>query len=90
MLRVKLLSTFWDAIWEAETEITDSGWTVEMRIPFSSLRYETNDHNAEMGLIAYRHTAHNMNLETFPAIPPHWGTASFIKPSQSHPVFFEN
>jgi hypothetical protein len=61
-----------------------------MRIPFSSLRYETNDSNAEMGLIAFRHTAHNMNMETFPAIPPHWGTFSFLKPSQSHPVLFEN
>jgi hypothetical protein len=87
---VSFFSSFWDAIWEAETEITDFGWTVEMRIPFSSLRYETNDHNAEMGLIAYRHTAHSMNLVTFPAIPPNWGTFSFLKPSQSHPVLFEN
>jgi hypothetical protein len=83
-------SPSWDAIWEAKTEITDFGWTVEMRIPFSSLRYETNDNNAEIGLIAYRHTAHSMNLETFPAIPPHWGTFSFVKPSQSQPVFIEN
>ncbi len=84
------ISTFWDTIWEAETEITDSGWTVEMRIPFSSLRYETYDNNAEMGLIVFRQTAHNMNMEIFPAIPPHWGMFSFIKPSQSQTVSFEN
>jgi hypothetical protein len=84
------ISTFWDAIWDAETEITDFGWTVEMRIPFSSLRYETNNNNAEMGLIVFRHTAHNMNREIFPAIPPNWGFFSFLKPSQSQPVLFEN
>lgn len=29
----------WDPVWEAETTVTDSGWTVEMRIPFSQLRF---------------------------------------------------
>ena len=28
-----------DPVWEAETAITDSGWTAEMRIPFSQLRF---------------------------------------------------
>ena len=83
-------STHWDAIWEAETEITDSGWTVEMRIPFSSLRYESNDNIVEMGLIAYRYHADDVYMETFPAIPADWGFFSFLKPSQSQPVIFEN
>lgn len=29
----------WDAYWSARTTRTDSGWTVEMRIPFNNLRY---------------------------------------------------
>lgn len=29
----------WEAIWEAESAIQDSLWTVEMRIPFSQLRF---------------------------------------------------
>jgi hypothetical protein len=32
-------STRWDAVWESQTQLTDSGWVVEMRIPFSALRF---------------------------------------------------
>jgi hypothetical protein len=28
-----------DPVWEAETQITDSGWTAEIRIPFNQLRF---------------------------------------------------
>lgn len=30
----------WDGVWEAETNIDKDGWTVEMRIPFSQLRFQ--------------------------------------------------
>jgi hypothetical protein len=33
----------WDGIWEAQTRTTDEGWTVEMRIPFSQLRFHAAD-----------------------------------------------
>jgi len=29
----------WNAVWESKTRITDKGWTVELRIPFSELRF---------------------------------------------------
>ena len=29
----------WDGVWEATTTIDDQGWTAEIRIPFSQLRY---------------------------------------------------
>ncbi|WP_395048165.1 DUF5916 domain-containing protein [Flavobacterium sp.] len=29
----------WDAIWESKTKITDKGWIVEMKIPYSALRF---------------------------------------------------
>lgn len=29
----------WDPVWEAATQITDEGWTVEIRIPLSQLRF---------------------------------------------------
>lgn len=29
----------WNAVWESKTHITDKGWSVEMRIPFSELRF---------------------------------------------------
>lgn len=33
--------TSWDPIWDIQTSITDEGWFVEMRIPFSQLRYSS-------------------------------------------------
>lgn len=33
----------WNAIWDAATSLTDSGWVAEMRIPFSQLRYNKGE-----------------------------------------------
>jgi len=32
----------WDAVWESKTRITDKGWIVELRIPYSALRFSEN------------------------------------------------
>ena len=32
----------WDAVWDARTSIDDDGWTAELRIPFSQLRFVRN------------------------------------------------
>jgi hypothetical protein len=32
----------WDAVWDSEFKITDQGWVVEMRIPYSALRFPKN------------------------------------------------
>ena len=31
--------TSWNAVWESKTQITEKGWSLEMRIPFSELRF---------------------------------------------------
>lgn len=33
----------WDGIWEAKPRIDEKGWTVEIRIPFSQLRFNESD-----------------------------------------------
>ena len=33
----------WDGVWEAKTRVDDQGWTVEMRIPYSQLRFSKAD-----------------------------------------------
>ncbi|MCG6927440.1 MAG: carbohydrate binding family 9 domain-containing protein [Acidobacteria bacterium] len=33
----------WDALWESEVTVDDRGWSVEMRIPFSELRFLPGD-----------------------------------------------
>lgn len=44
----------WDAIWEGKANIQDSLWTVEMRIPFSQLRFAKSDEQV-WGLHAWRY-----------------------------------
>nr|WP_319399947.1 DUF5916 domain-containing protein [uncultured Carboxylicivirga sp.] len=33
----------WDAVWQSKTSITNKGWIVEMRIPYSALRFPLKD-----------------------------------------------
>jgi hypothetical protein len=33
----------WDGVWQARTRIDDQGWTCEMRIPYSQLRFQKAD-----------------------------------------------
>ncbi|MDR3626837.1 MAG: DUF5916 domain-containing protein [Ignavibacteriaceae bacterium] len=33
----------WDGVWEGKVHVDDKGWTVEMRIPFSQLRFNMKD-----------------------------------------------
>ena len=32
----------WNAIWESKTQITDFGWTAEIRIPYAALRFSSD------------------------------------------------
>jgi hypothetical protein len=44
----------WDPVWEVKTAIDSLGWTVEMRIPFSQLRYPTTQAEQTWGLQIWR------------------------------------
>lgn len=33
----------WDAVWESRVQVTDKGWTIEFRIPYSALRFPKQD-----------------------------------------------
>lgn len=43
----------WDAIWDSHVEITDFGWTVELKIPYAALRFST-EKKQTWGLNFYR------------------------------------
>ena len=47
----------WDAVWEAKTAIHDDGWSSEMKIPLSQLRYNPSSTDQVWGLNFYRRTA---------------------------------
>ena len=35
----------WDAVWDSQVAVDESGWSVEMRIPLSQLRFTAADHH---------------------------------------------
>jgi hypothetical protein len=80
----------WSTFWDAETVITEESWSVEIRIPLSSLRFQDKNGSVQMGLIVFRWFASNTSVATFPPIPPNWGFWSFSKPSQAQKVILEN
>ena len=63
-------SSSWNTFWDLETQITDAGWFGEIRIPFSSLRFEAEDDGSiVMGMMAYAYEPGRGVRWTFPAIP---------------------
>ena len=80
----------WDTFWDVETVQNEEGWFVEMRIPFSTLRFQSQNGRIEMGLTVKRWIARKNESNIFPAIPNNWGYNGHFKPSQTHPVVFEN
>ena len=44
----------WDPVWEVQTSIDSLGWTAEMRIPFSQLRYPSTSAEQTWGLQIWR------------------------------------
>jgi len=44
----------WDPVWEVQTTIDAQGWTAEMRIPFSQLRYPSTADEQTWGLQIWR------------------------------------
>ena len=58
----------WDPVWDLATEVTDSGWVVEMRIPFSQLRFSPSDLQV-WGVQFERDINRNQENATFPFTP---------------------
>lgn len=80
----------WNTFWDAATVINSDGWFAEMRIPLSSLRYESSGGEVIMGLIAHRWIARKSESSIFPAIPNEWGWFGQWKPSQAQKVLFND
>lgn len=64
-----------DFQWQSRGRVTDDGYEVEIRIPFSSLRFPVGD-NQRWGLQFIRHVQHSGYEETW--TPARRGSASFI------------
>jgi len=49
----------WDAVWEAKTNVTTEGWSAEMKIPLSQLRFSSKDKVQSWGVNFQRRLARN-------------------------------
>ncbi|MFC1512110.1 carbohydrate binding family 9 domain-containing protein, partial [Candidatus Latescibacterota bacterium] len=55
-------SISWNTFWDVASVQNDDGWFAEMRIPFSSLRFQERDERVVMGLIVWRWIPHKNEL----------------------------
>jgi len=66
----------WDPVWQARAAIDDKGWTAEMKIPFSQLRFTTKGEQV-WGLEVWRELFRNGEISLWQPIPrnaPGWAS----------------
>jgi len=63
--------TGWNTLWKVRTQRTEDGYTVEMAIPFKTLRYDLPEKGkpVEWGVTLVRYARRDIEVSTFPAIP---------------------
>jgi hypothetical protein len=79
----------WNTFWDVKTTTNEEGWFVEMRIPFTSLQFQSGE-EVTMGIIAWRYIARNNESDVFPDIPPDFGDWSTWRPSLSQEFTLKN
>lgn len=79
----------WNTFWDVKTTRDGKGWYVEMRIPFSSLKFKPEDDVTTMGLIIIRTTGSKNETSTYPAIDPKYGFGATNKPSLAGTIVIE-
>ena len=75
----------WNTFWDVSVVKNGDGWFAEMRIPFSSLRFQDENGKIIMGLITFRYIARKNEIVNYPVIPPKWDWA-LVKPSVAQDI----
>ena len=60
--------TSWDPVWDVATRITEAGWSAEMRIPFSQLRFSPDEEQV-WGIEFKRNIHRNQETVAYPFTP---------------------
>ncbi|MEZ4702488.1 MAG: DUF5916 domain-containing protein [Rhodothermales bacterium] len=83
------LNRSFNTFWDVKTQVTPEGWFAELRIPFSSLRFEPHDGKVIMGMTVQRKVARRSERLIYPDIPPtvNW---AFLKPSRAQKIVMED
>ena len=75
-----------DMVWYSAGQIDDEGYTIEVKIPFKSIRYAVRDGKVDMGVIFERKISRFSTQGTFPALDPDQGM-NFL--NQTMPIQFK-
>jgi hypothetical protein len=78
----------WNTYWDCAVVQNDEGWSAEMRIPFSSLRFQDSEGKATFGLIVHRLINRKNERQIYPAIAPKKPFSAW-KASQAQKVTLE-
>jgi hypothetical protein len=63
----------WNAFWDAEVSRTETGWSAEIRIPFTTLPYQPDETGrVVMGITVWRNIGRKSEIISWPAIEPLW------------------
>jgi hypothetical protein len=74
-----------DMVWYSAGHIDEDGYTIELKIPFKSIRYAVKDGEVDMGVIFERKISRFSSQGTYPALDPNQG-ANFL--TQTMPVHY--
>jgi hypothetical protein len=85
----EMMNYTWNSFWDVKTSRDGQAWYIEMRIPFSSLRFQSTGNLTKMGLIITRTISHCNETDTYPAIDTKYGLNGRIKPSLAQTVVVE-
>jgi hypothetical protein len=74
--------------WDVETVVNQEGWFAEMRVPFTSLRFQDDNGRVAMGITMQRKVARKTERLVFPSVPSiaNW---AFLKPSLAQKIVLE-
>jgi hypothetical protein len=77
-------NTFWDVA----TTVNGEGWFAEIRVPFTSLRFQDRDGEVVMGITLQRKVARKTERLVFPPVPSiaNW---AFLKPSLAQKIVLQ-
>jgi Domain of unknown function (DUF5916) len=75
----------WNAFWDVASNTSATGWSTEMRIPWSSLRFQVVGDSVVLGVIAGRFTATTNEWDTWPVLPNEYANA-LDRPSIAQPL----
>ena len=82
------INNSFNTYWDVATTINDEGWFAELRVPFTSLKFQDVNGIVTMGITLQRKVARKTERVVFPPVPSiaNW---AFLKPSLAQKIELE-